>query len=105
MPQLVIGSLTPAKPQSDKRGEPNRHLFDGPDKEHASGLRQRRASSSKQRKVPDYVGHHINSVNDSPLLARDPNNIAFKDAVEHYAAHNGGRYRIPVYGELLDRGL
>jgi hypothetical protein len=55
--------------------------------------------------VSGYFGHHINSVNDSPLLARDPNNIAFKNAVEHYDAHLGGRHRIPVYRELLDRGF
>jgi hypothetical protein len=54
-------------------------------------------------KVRGYVGHHINSVNDSPLFAGLPENIQFLTFRQHYRIHNNGRYRIPVYGEMLSR--
>ncbi len=54
-------------------------------------------------KVRGYLGHHISSVNDSPLLAGLPDNIQFLTFRQHYRIHNNGRYQIPVYGNLLSR--
>jgi hypothetical protein len=54
-------------------------------------------------KVRGYVGHHINSVNDSPLFAGLADNIQFLTFRQHYRIHNNGRYRIPVYGPLISR--
>ena len=54
-------------------------------------------------RVTGYVGHHINSVNNSPLFAGLPENIQFVTFRQHYRIHNNGRFRIPVYGDMLSR--
>jgi RHS repeat-associated protein len=54
-------------------------------------------------KVSGYQGHHINSVNGSPHLAGNPDNIKFvKKGTEHMAEH-GGHTQNPTIGPLLKR--
>lgn len=57
-------------------------------------------------KVSGYEGHHINSVNEHPQLARDPNNIKFVDGrngrKEHLKEHRGN-FRNPTRGPLIRR--
>ena len=54
-------------------------------------------------KVQDFEGHHINSVNGHPELARDPNNIRFANGrTEHLELHNGN-WRNPTEGPLIRR--
>ncbi|HWB93838.1 MAG TPA: RHS repeat-associated core domain-containing protein [Puia sp.] len=60
------------------------------------------------KKVPGYEGHHINSVENHPDQAADPNNIKFykgrtSSQNDHlYDAHNGD-YRNQTEGPLIDR--
>ena len=53
-------------------------------------------------KVSGYEGHHINSVNGSPLLAGIANNIKFLTRDEHLAEH-GGSWLNKTVGKLLNR--
>lgn len=54
-------------------------------------------------KVSGYQGHHINSVNGHPELARDPNNIKFVKGGGGNLAEHGGNFRNPTTGELMNR--
>jgi RHS repeat-associated protein len=54
-------------------------------------------------KVSGYEGHHINSVNGSPELAGDPNNIKFVEGRAGNLAEHGGNFQNPTTGELLNR--
>jgi hypothetical protein len=61
------------------------------------------AELKKTGKVKGYEGHHINSVNGSPELAGEANNIEFvKGRKEHIQKHDGN-FRNPTKGELIDR--
>ena len=52
-----------------------------------------------------YQGHHINSVNGSPELAGDPNNIQFATPEEHFQELHGGDTRVPTFGDPMSRTL
>jgi len=54
---------------------------------------------------PGYQEHHINSVNGSPELAGDPNNIQFATPEEHFQDLHGGDTRVPTFGDLMSRSL
>ena len=56
-------------------------------------------------KVSGYVGHHINSVNGHPELARDPNNIKFVKGAQGNLAEHGGSFRNSTSGELMNRSF
>ncbi|KZN60047.1 hypothetical protein N474_25255 [Pseudoalteromonas luteoviolacea CPMOR-2] len=59
----------------------------------------------KNGKIPKgYHGHHVNSVNGSPDLAGEPNNIIFLTPDEHFAAHSRN-WQTPTVGSLLDRSV
>ena len=59
----------------------------------------------KNGKVEGYQGHHINSVNGNPGLARNPDNIKFvRQGSEHLGEHFGN-YRNATTGRLLDRSI
>jgi RHS repeat-associated protein len=59
----------------------------------------------KNGKVKGYQGHHINSVNGNPRLARNPDNIDFvKGTKGNLAAHNGN-FQNPTSGPLKNRKL
>ena len=53
-----------------------------------------------------FEGHHINSVRDHDLaMARNPDNVGFKEGrAEHLAAH-GGNWSKTTSGPLLNRAL
>lgn len=53
-------------------------------------------------KVKGYEGHHINSVNAHPEMARDPDNVEFKTRSEHFDAHERN-WRNPTKGPLRPR--
>jgi hypothetical protein len=53
-------------------------------------------------KVRRYVGHHINSVKESPLFAALPDNIEFVTRRQHLLKHKG-RFQNPTRGNLIDR--
>ena len=53
-------------------------------------------------KVSGFDGHHINSVQDNPLLAGCPDNICFMTRDEHFSAHDFN-WQNPTSGPLLDR--
>ena len=53
-------------------------------------------------KVRGYVGHHINSVQDHPGLADNPNNIKFLTHREHLDVH-GGNFHNATKGNLINR--
>jgi RHS repeat-associated protein len=55
-------------------------------------------------RVPGYVGHHLNSANNSLELAADHRNIDFITVEAHRALHmDMGGTRAPTYGSLMDR--
>jgi hypothetical protein len=54
-------------------------------------------------KVKGYHGHHINSVNGSPELAGDPNNIEFVKGVKENLQRHGGNFRNQTQGSLINR--
>jgi hypothetical protein len=54
-------------------------------------------------KVSGYQGHHINSVNGHPELARDPNNIKLVKGNAGNLAEHGGSFQNPTTGELMNR--
>ena len=56
-------------------------------------------------KVSGYQGHHINSVNGHPELARDPNNVKFVKGSAGNLEEHGGNFRNPTAGPLLNRTL
>jgi len=54
-------------------------------------------------RVSGFIGHHINSVAESPLLAGIADNIAFvANRAEHLAAHMGS-WANGTFGPLLNR--
>jgi hypothetical protein len=56
-------------------------------------------------KVAGYIGHHINSVKESPLLAWISDNIEFvRRGADHLQKHNGN-YRNGTRGHLIDRSI
>jgi RHS repeat-associated protein len=64
---------------------------------------RQKAELLRTGKVKGYQGHHINSVNGSPDLARNPDNIKFvREGAEHLGEH-GGNYQNPTTGPLLKR--
>jgi len=54
-------------------------------------------------KVKGYHGHHINSVNGSPELAGDPNNIEFVKGSKENLQRHGGNFRNQTRGPLINR--
>ena len=56
-------------------------------------------------RVSGFEGHHINSVNGNPQLARDPNNIKFVEGRAGNLAEHGGNFRNPTRGGLMNRTL
>lgn len=54
-------------------------------------------------KVSGYEGHHINSVNGSPELARNPDNIKFVRGRAGNLAEHGGNFRNPTSGSFIRR--
>jgi RHS repeat-associated protein len=54
-------------------------------------------------KIKGYHGHHINSVNGSPDLASDPNNIEFVKGAKENLERHGGNFRNPTRGPLINR--
>ena len=54
-------------------------------------------------KVKGYHGHHINSVNGSPELAGDPNNIEFVKGTKENLQKHGGNFRNKTRGPLINR--
>ncbi len=76
-------------------------------RETGQGTRPWSATEKKELletgKVKGYEGHHINSVNNNPELARDPNNIKFvKGRSEHLQEH-GGNFRNSTSGDFINR--
>jgi len=63
---------------------------------------RQRSQILKKGKAGKIDGHHINSVNVRPDLARNPDNIEFLTRKEHFRAHRGN-WRHPTRGQLLDR--
>lgn len=53
-------------------------------------------------RLEGFEGHHINSVNGHPELARDPNNIEFKTRQEHFEVHERN-WRTITEGPLIRR--
>lgn len=54
-------------------------------------------------RVSGYEGHHSNSVNGHPEMARDPSNVRFvRGRAEHLSEH-GGNFRNPTEGPLVER--
>jgi RHS repeat-associated protein len=64
-----------------------------------------RSELLKTGKVSGYEGHHINSVNGHPELARDPNNIKFVNGRAANLAEHGGNFRNATNGELMNRSF
>jgi hypothetical protein len=58
--------------------------------------------TGKVREYDDYIGHHRNSVNGSPSLARHPDGIEFLTPAEHLAAHSGA-WQNATKGRLIWR--
>ncbi|MGZ3759794.1 MAG: RHS repeat-associated core domain-containing protein [Mucilaginibacter sp.] len=54
-------------------------------------------------KVKGYHGHHINSVNGSPELAGDPNNIEFVKGAKENLRKHGGNFKNQTRGPLINR--
>jgi hypothetical protein len=62
-----------------------------------------RAELIRTGKISGYEGHHINSVESSPELMANPNNIKFvKGRTEHLQEH-GGSFQNPTSGNLMER--
>jgi hypothetical protein len=54
-------------------------------------------------RVGGYEGHHINSINGHPEMARDPSNVRFvRGRAEHLGEH-GGNFRNQTEGPLEPR--
>jgi RHS repeat-associated protein len=64
-----------------------------------------KAELLKTGKVKGFEGHHINSVNGSPELARNPNNIKFVEGRAGNLAEHKGNFRLQTGGKLLSRTL
>ncbi|HZI57374.1 MAG TPA: RHS repeat-associated core domain-containing protein [Verrucomicrobiae bacterium] len=64
-----------------------------------------KAELLKTGKVKGFEGHHINSVNGSPELASNPNNIKFVEGRVKNLAEHAGDFRNATKGALLNRSL
>jgi hypothetical protein len=64
-----------------------------------------RAELLNTGRVSGYQGHHINSVNGSPELAGEPNNIGFVKGTAGNLEEHGGNFRNATTGPLMNRTL
>ena len=63
-----------------------------------------RAQLIQNGRVSGYEGHHINSVNNNPNMAANPDNVEFVTRQEHLEAH-GGNWRNPTTGQFMSRSV
>src|SRR5437588_12897174 len=62
-----------------------------------------RASKNEACATRGFEGHHLNSVNGSPDLAGNPNNIKFVEGRAGNLAEHGGNFRNATSRELISR--